>query len=218
MATSQYFLNRYQRTLANKPRLLQQRLAIESDISKKKYDADINMLEKQIGFAEGVGGLAVDAYDFSKSGSDASFSDFLGDRIEQSMGIGDKDSDVNKAIGTQRALRIAEKKAERKDSGQGMFGGYVANLKGFLSQSVADPSTNQTLGRFMPTGGNVNPAYGMFYQSSTDQQRNILRQQQINNILNASNTEPVAMINNMPVNQNEVDEAMANAAMRLGRN
>ena len=51
MATSQYFLNRYQRTLANKPRLLQQRLAIESDISKKKYDADINMLEKQIGFA-----------------------------------------------------------------------------------------------------------------------------------------------------------------------
>ena len=218
MATSQYFLNRYQRTLANKPRLLQQRLAIESDISKKKYDADINMLEKQIGFAEGVGGWAVDAYDFSKSGSDASFSDFLGDRIEQSMGIGDKDSDVNKAIGTQRALRIAEKKAERKDSGQGMFGGYVDNLKGFLSQSVADPSTNQTLGRFMPTGGNVNPAYGMFYQSSTDQQRNILRQQQINNILNASNTEPVAMINNMPVNQNEVDEAMANAAMRLGRN
>ena len=41
-------------------------MAIESDISKKKYDADINMLEKQIGFAEGAAGLAVDYYDFKK--------------------------------------------------------------------------------------------------------------------------------------------------------
>lgn len=171
MATSQYFLNRYQRTLANKPRLLQQRLAIESDISKKKYDADINMLEKQIGFAEGVGGLAVDAYDFSKSGSDASFSDFLGDRIEQSMGIGDKDSDVNKAIGTQRALRIAERKAERKESGQGMFGGYVDNLKGFLSPSFSDPSTNETLGRFMPTSEQLSNAYGNYQDFYKDLER-----------------------------------------------
>tara|TARA_Y100000004_G_scaffold146261_1_gene167081 strand:- start:7791 stop:8450 length:660 start_codon:yes stop_codon:yes gene_type:complete len=219
MATSQYFLNRYQRTLANKPRLLQQRIAIESDISKKKYDADIKMLEKQIGFAEGAVGMGIDYYDYKKGAeSEASLGDFLGDRIEQSLGIGSEDSEVNKTIGTQREERIASRKAERKELGQGMFGGYVDNLKGFLTRPLTNPATNETLGRFMPTGSNVNPAYGRFYQSSTDQQRNILRQQQINNILNASNTEPVAMINNLPVNQNQVDEAMANAAMRLGRN
>lgn len=87
------------------------------------------------------------------------------------MGIGDKDSDVNKAIGTQRALRIAERKAERKESGQGMFGGYVDNLKGFLSPSFSDPSTNETLGRFMPTSEQLSNAYGNYQDFYKDLER-----------------------------------------------
>jgi hypothetical protein len=172
--------------------------------------------------------MGIDYYDYKKgAGSEASLGDFLGDRIEQSLGIGNEDSDVNKTIGTQREERIASRKAEKEASGQGMFGGYVENLKGFLTRPLTNPATNETLGRFMPTGGNVNPAYGTFYQSSTDQQRNILRQQQINNILNASNTEPVASNtgpnawigdSSVKLTQNQIDEAMANAAIRLGRN
>lgn len=172
MATSQYFLNRYQRTLANKPRLLQQRIAIESDISKKKYDADIKMLEKQIGFVEGAAGMGIDYYDYKKgAGSEASLGDFLGDRIEQSLGIGSEDSEVNKTIGTQREERIASRKTERKESGQGMFGGYVDNLKGFLTRPLTNPATNETLGRLMPTREQLGNAYENYLGFYTNLER-----------------------------------------------
>jgi hypothetical protein len=86
MATPSFLLNRYQRTLGNKPRLLQRRIAIEKDIEDKKYAADIDLMNQKIKIGGAAVGTGVDYMLAKKGGYTEGFKAFLEERMKEKQG------------------------------------------------------------------------------------------------------------------------------------
>tara|TARA_R100000458_G_C8273887_1_gene248769 strand:+ start:95 stop:952 length:858 start_codon:yes stop_codon:yes gene_type:complete len=181
MPTPQYFLNRYQRTLANKPRLLQQRIAIEADISSKKYKADIKALENQIRTAEKVGEFGINLYDAKQGGyfEDKDFGDFL----EESYGLPSsrpkstpgEDGEASKTGGSLEDV-LAERRGNRRvtwgdvggvikdrggeflDNARGLFPKQRESLSKWATGGYTSPQDNTTLGDRFNAASNM-PRY-----------------------------------------------------------
>ena len=97
MATPSFLLNRYQRTLGNKPRLLQRRLSIEKDLSDKKHAADIAFANEAIkaggGFLEGGAEFML----AKKGGYEGGLKGFLKEKAIEKFGHGgDRTYTMNK--------------------------------------------------------------------------------------------------------------------------
>jgi len=166
MATSSYLLNRYQRTLGNKARLLQQRIAIEADISSKKHTADVRRMKNQIRTAEHVGKFGIDLYDAKKGGyfEDKDFGDFL----EESYGLPSSrpKSTPGKAGEAGGSLEdiLAERRGNRRVT-WGDVGGKLKDVGGKLKDRGGEfldnarglfPESREKLSKWA-TGGYISP-------------------------------------------------------------
>ena len=99
MPTPSYLLNKYQRTLGSKTRLLQKRMAIEGDISAKKYEADQKLLTAGIGVAGTVGSGLAEYSTAKKGGYEGGIMGYLGEKAKEHYGLDEKTTTITTGAG-----------------------------------------------------------------------------------------------------------------------
>ena len=112
MPTPSYLLNKYQRTLGSKTGLLQKRLAIEGDISAKKYAADQKKLVQGINIVGKAGAGLAEYSTAKKGGYEGGIMGYLGEKSKEHYGLDD---------GTTTTTTVGGKTiTERSSSGTGI--------------------------------------------------------------------------------------------------
>jgi len=149
MPTPGYLLNKYQRTLGSKTGLLQKRLAIEGDISAKKYAADQKKLVQGINIVGTVGAGLAEYSTAKKGGYEGGLMGYLGEKAKEHYGLDD---------GTTTTTMVGGKTiTERSSGGTGVVatdyraafdtgvdkrkdaaGEWWENVKGLVPKSIGE--------------------------------------------------------------------------------
>ena len=87
MPTPGYLLNKYNRTLGSKTRLLQKRLSIEGDISERKYAADQKKLVQGINVVGTVGAGLAEYSTAKEGGYEGGIMGYLGEKSKEHYGL-----------------------------------------------------------------------------------------------------------------------------------
>ena len=177
MPTPHYLLNKYQRTLGSKTALLLKRLAIEGDISAKKYAADQKRLTARIGIAGTVGTGLAEYSTAKKGGYEGGILDYLGEKSKEHYGLDDGTTTTTTSGGqtTTRTssggtgdpktdYRVAWKRGSegRKEAAEDWW----KNVKGMVPQGIGE-KLKSTFGIGQSVGHAKNPFLASKAQQSS---------------------------------------------------
>ena len=214
MAVSKYLMQRYQRSLGTPVKLLRDRINLEANLADQELSARTNRLVGRMGLFESLGTGVMNFRDAKKAGYPGNALEYLTTRIQGSLNPESREAEILEGYRQEGADarigmsgfyegRPGDPTQEARDMiNRGAVSNFFDNIKGLIPQG----KPGETLGRFVPTFGDTNPKPNKFLTSESMQKS---QQGKLNAWIGDSSVK---------LTQNQIDEAMANAAIRLGRN